>query len=343
MPTRITETYDSISDASGGFLSRVSWGSILLGTVVALGTMLLLSLLGIALGFSVVDPATEADPLAGIPTGTAIYTAIAYIIALAIGGFAAARLASSAWSSAAVLHGATVWALAALLTVFAATSGVSALISGTTAIISTISGGAAKAAQAVVPEDMDLPDFRDFRTLIPNDFVQTLPQEIQESLQQNDVTLEDIQREGRDIIRELISEEEQQQAREAVTDAATSIVQNPGQATQEIEQLMDELFGPNGLISEEDRQEAARMLEERLGISPEEVEAIMAQMQETMDEVAQTVEDTLNEIRQQAAELAQQATDAIASAAWWAFIISVLGLLAAIGGALVGRPKDLHH
>nr|WP_297461420.1 hypothetical protein [uncultured Halomonas sp.] len=305
--------------------------------------MLLLALLGTALGFTTVNPQAESNPLAGIPIATAIYTAIAYIIALAIGGYAAARLTSSAWKSAAILHGAAVWALAALLTVAAAVNGVGAAISGTASLVSTVSGSAAKAVQAVVPNNVELPDLRNLETLIPDDFMQSLPPEIQQSLQQKNVTLEDIQREGRQIIRQVISQQEQQRAKQAVTDTAASIIRNPGQAQQQIEQLIDQLFGQNGLFSQQDRQQAVQLMQNRLGISPEEAEAIIDQVQAALDEAAQTVENTLNDIQKQAAQLAGQIADAIAAAAWAAFIIFVLGLLAAIGGAMLGRPKHLHH
>lgn len=335
MPT-VRET--SVAAGAGGFISRVSWGSLLLGVVVALGVMLLLTLLGIALGFTMIDPQQEADPLSGIPIGTAIYFTIAHILALAVGGYTAARLASSNWSSAAVLHGTGVWALVALLTLLAATTTVGALLSGTAALVSTISGGAAQAVSAAMPEDLEMPSVD---TLIPEDFISTLPPEVQQRLQGQDLTVEDIRREGRAILQEAISEQEMQRAREAVTEAATSIMRNPTRADQEIEQLYNQLVGPNGLISEQDRQEALQAMEQRLGIEQEDAEAMLDQWQQAIEDAAQSVRSGLGEVQQQAMDVAQRATDAIASAAWWAFIVSLLGLLAAIAGAMAGRP-DLH-
>lgn len=328
---------DTVAD-SGGFSSRVSWGSLLLGVVVALGVMLLLTLLGIALGFTVIDPKQEADPLAGIPLGTAIYFIIAHIIALAIGGYAAARLASSSWSSASVLHGTGVWALVAILMVFAATTTVGALVSGTASLVSTITGGAAQAVSAAVPKNLSLPDIE---TLIPDDFVSNLPQEIQQTLEEQDLTIEDIRREARAILNQAISQQEREQARQAITDTATSILTNPSRADQEIQQLYDELVGQNGVISEQDRQEALQAMENRLGIEPEQAEAMFQQWQQTLEDAVDGIRNTLNDLTAQATELAQRAADAMAAAAWWCFIISLLGLAAAIGGAIVGRP-DRH-
>lgn len=328
---------DTAPDA-GGFISRVSWGSIFLGVVVALGIMLLLSLLGIALGFTVIDPSQEADPLAGIPIGTAIYFTIAHIIALAAGGYTAARLASSTWSSASVLHGVGVWALVALLTLVATTTTIGAVLSGTASLVSGLTGGVAKAASAALPDDINMPDID---TLVPDDFVSQLPPEVQQSLQGQDLTVDDIRREGRAILQEAISQQERERARELITDTATSIARSPDQAEQEIEELYNQLVGENGLISEQDRQEALQAMEDRLGIEPEEAEAMFDQWQQGIEDAAASIRDSLGEMRQQAADVAQQATDALAAAAWWAFIISLLGLLAAVGGAIVGRP-DRH-
>ena len=56
---------------------RVSWGAVLAGTVVAIMVMLLINLLTLGIGLQSIDPATEAEPLAGIGTGTAIGVIVA--------------------------------------------------------------------------------------------------------------------------------------------------------------------------------------------------------------------------------------------------------------------------
>lgn len=323
---------------AGVFVSRVSWGSVLLGVVITFGIMLLLTLLGVALGASVVDPQQETDPLSGIPTGTAIYFTVSHTIALAIGGYAAARLASSAWSSAAVLHGVAVWASAALLSVAVATTAVGSLLSGSASMIGAISGGAAQAIQAIVPEDIDLPDID---ALIPKNFVSTLPPEVQQTLEGQDLNVEDVRQEARAILQEVITEEERRRARQAIMSTAAMIARDPAEASQEIQELTQRFTGEDGLISEQDGQRALAALEQRLGMSPKEAEAVLAQWQQTLEDAAEGVTETLDNLQQQAVKIAQQVTDNIAAAAWWAFTLSVLGLIAAIVGAMVGRP-DRH-
>lgn len=50
-------------------LFRVSWGSVLAGSAIALVTYLVLSVLGTAIGASAVDPMAAGNPLSGFGTG----------------------------------------------------------------------------------------------------------------------------------------------------------------------------------------------------------------------------------------------------------------------------------
>lgn len=331
------ETTDRLG--AGGFRSRVSWGSILLGVVVALGVLFLLTLLGIALGFTIVDPKQDANPFSGIPVGSAIYFAIAHIVAFLVGGFAAGRLASSAWSSAALFHGAAVWALASFLILVSVASGVGAVISGTTSMISTVSGGAAKAVRQAAPDNLNLPNLGSVELMMPDDFLESLPQDTQRRLQQQEVTLQEIRTAGRAAMQQAISNQEQEQAKEMAVDALGTMVSNPSQADAEINRVVEQLTGPGGLISEADRQQALNTFAERLNIEPEDAEAIVQQLQQGMNGMGEQVRQALQQAREKAVQMAEKVTSAIASAAWWAFIISLLGLIAAIAGAIMGRPE----
>lgn len=331
------ETTDRLS--AGGFHSRVSWGSIFLGVVVALGVLFLLSLLGIALGLTVIDPIQESDPLAGVPIGSAIYFVVTNIIAFAVGGYAAGRLASSAWSSASVFHGTAVWALASLLLLASVASGIGAVVSGTTSMISTLSGSAAQAVRQAAPNSLNLPNFRDVELIMPDNFLESLPQDTQRRLQRQEITLQEIRSAGREAIQQAISNREQERAKKMAVDTLGSIVSKPSSADTEINQLVEQLTGQDGLISEADRQQAMATFTNRLNIEQQDAEAIIAQVQQAMSGIGQQVSQALQQAQEKATQMARQVTDAIASAAWWAFIISLLALIAAIAGAMMGRPE----
>ena len=68
--------------------NRVPWGPIIAGVLVAIVTFLLLTILGFALGASVLDPANTAGE---IGTWAAIWGAISAILSFFIGGWIAAR------------------------------------------------------------------------------------------------------------------------------------------------------------------------------------------------------------------------------------------------------------
>ncbi|WP_225409814.1 hypothetical protein [Stigmatella hybrida] len=92
---------------------KLSWGAILGGTFVALGVWILLYALGLALGLSSVDPGNPGSVRsAGI--GTGIWSLIAPLIALFVGGMVAARTSGIMDKAGGALHGAVLWGLTTL-------------------------------------------------------------------------------------------------------------------------------------------------------------------------------------------------------------------------------------
>ncbi|MBC7530676.1 MAG: hypothetical protein H7318_03795 [Oligoflexus sp.] len=82
-----TETRFTELDRPLFIIKRISWPAILGGVVVALAVQLLLSLLGLAIGASTIDPLKEQNPMAGLATGTGIWFALTMIISLYAGGW----------------------------------------------------------------------------------------------------------------------------------------------------------------------------------------------------------------------------------------------------------------
>lgn len=139
MATTIVENEKpGVIGASAGTPFKLSWGAILGGTVVALGVLILLYSLGLALGLSSVDPSNPSSARsAGI--GTGIWGLIAPLIALFIGGFLAARTAGVVDKGGGAMHGAVMWGLTTIAGV---------VLMGM--LVSTIVGTAVKATTGVV-------------------------------------------------------------------------------------------------------------------------------------------------------------------------------------------------
>lgn len=91
------------------WLSRISWGSVLAGTLIAVATQLVLASFVTWIGLAAATPTTVAE-LRGVLSGVGFWTAVTGLISLFVGGWAASRLASIQFSSDGLWHGATVWA-----------------------------------------------------------------------------------------------------------------------------------------------------------------------------------------------------------------------------------------
>lgn len=125
---------------------RVSWGGIWGGFLAVMGTLLLLSALGLAIGISAVDIGPGETPDAGaIGTGTAIWAGVSLLIALFVGGMVATRISMIFDRTTAALEGMLVWVLTILATLYLASSGIGLLASGASSIL----GGAARSVVAV--------------------------------------------------------------------------------------------------------------------------------------------------------------------------------------------------
>jgi len=130
------------------FWRPLMWSAIVGGMVVALGTQLILTLLGVGLGMAMADPASNPGASAeGIGMGAVAWLFISGIISFGAGGFVAGCMSGVIRTGGGATHGIVAWSLAA---VFGAT--VTAL-AGSTAL-----GGAAAGMGAVMKStDMRMP------------------------------------------------------------------------------------------------------------------------------------------------------------------------------------------
>jgi hypothetical protein len=140
--------------------SRISWGAVLAGAVVAVATTLLLSLLGAAIGAGSIHPLnTTSTDLANYGTGAGIWQIINLILSMALGGYVAARLSGTHSHQDGELHGMTMWAVAVLLgsVLFAhALGGVAGIVGqGVGSVMSRALGGS-EAASGIVPREVNL-------------------------------------------------------------------------------------------------------------------------------------------------------------------------------------------
>jgi hypothetical protein len=105
---------------------RVSWGGVWAGVLVVLGTMLVLSTLGLAIGFSADAHSVDAEK---IGTGAIIWSRISLLIALFLGGAAATRM-SMVWDRpTALAQGTLVWVASLIVGLFLSANGIGLMAS----------------------------------------------------------------------------------------------------------------------------------------------------------------------------------------------------------------------
>ena len=337
-PENVTVVEENVYGGGlGGHRARsVSWGAIIAGSVIGVGVMILLSLLGIGIGLAAADPIEPGSNIASVGIGAAIWFIVSQLVALFVGGYAASRLSANLGKQKAWLHGATVWGLATIALVYMAVSGAGAVINTGFSALQAAGSTVASAAQAVIPDDVNLSSLGN----LSETAIENLPQPVRNALDQQNLSSEQIKRRARSAFNAVVSERERAQVQSTVGDVAQDVISSPSDALTDIEDGIDRLVGQGGTFSEEDRREFLTEVEQRFGIQPQEAEEFVVNVETQAKEAAAQAEQALQDARQQAAEAAQAATEGVSTAAFWASIASLLGLGAAVFGAAAGRRDE---
>lgn len=121
---------------------KVSWGGVFGGVLVAIGLLILLTALGVAVGITAADPGqTEAGTLG---TATGIWAGVSLLVALFVGGLVSTRTGAISDRTTGFFEGALVWVVSILLMMYLASTGAGMIMGGATRLL----GGAAQAVSA---------------------------------------------------------------------------------------------------------------------------------------------------------------------------------------------------
>ncbi|MEP9401940.1 hypothetical protein [Sphingomonas sp. VNH70] len=127
----------------GKTATRLSWGSVFAGVIIAVAVQLVLGILGAGIGLSMVDPAQGTTPgAAGFGIGAGIYWLVTTVLALGAGGYAAARVSGVTERFDALAHGLVVWGVTLILTLYLLTSAVGGIIGGAFRTVGSVAGAA---------------------------------------------------------------------------------------------------------------------------------------------------------------------------------------------------------
>lgn len=312
-------------------IKRVSWGAIFAGVVIALVAQLALSILGLGVGASTINPATEQNPAQGFAAGAGIWFALTTLLSLFAGGWVAGRLAGMPRQTDSLLHGVLTWGVATLLLFYFLTSTVGAIIGGT---FRTLGAGLSMAGSAVASSAPQIAGA------------------VQNQVQQSgaDFDISSIKSEVEKTLRqtgkpELQPGAIQNQANTAVNQAqntASTAASDPANSDASVSSLLERIQkSGEKTFNAADKEALVNVVMARTGKSRPEAEQTVASYQQTYEKARAQYEQTKAQAEQKAREVGQKTADGVASAALWAFVALLLSALAAAFGGYLATPKDI--
>lgn len=299
----------------------ISWRAIFAGTVAALSAMLILNLIGMAVGLWSIEPTEESNPLSGLGTGAVIWWVLSNSIVLFLGGFVAARVGVSFTDLGGMLHGVMTWALYTLISAWLLTSVVGSIISG----IGNVIGGVLSPVGDLIQNQVG--------PMISDQF-EGLELSLDDARDEFYSLLEDTGKE------ELDPNYLESQAERSVTQArqgARDIAQRPRGADADVERIFGDSKNRFKKSFEElDEQALVNILVERTDMTEAEaqrtVENTFARFRHAREQFESSMEDAKQTSNEQAEKIAKAAGDA----ALYLAIALILGLAAGAFGGFIG-------
>lgn len=135
---------------------QLRWSPIIGGAILATGVWILLQVLGTGVGLAAVDT-DDAGSLRGAGIGTGIWSIIAPLIAMFVGGLLVGRTSGTRDRKVGGMHASVMWALALCIGLYAMMSLMGALVGGVT----RVAGVASDATSSVVEKTVKTVDASD--------------------------------------------------------------------------------------------------------------------------------------------------------------------------------------
>lgn len=118
---------------------RIQWGAVIAGVLLALVIQGLLTLFGLAIGLTALDP-TQGD-FTGLGVGSGLWLILSTLISVFIGSWLASWLSNTLNRPDAIIHGVLTWSVFLLVTLFLIGSGVGNLVGGAFNLLSSAVSG----------------------------------------------------------------------------------------------------------------------------------------------------------------------------------------------------------
>ncbi|MBB5623296.1 ElaB/YqjD/DUF883 family membrane-anchored ribosome-binding protein [Pedobacter cryoconitis] len=312
-----------------GFISRLSWSAVFAGVFIAIAIQLLLSLLGLSIGFGSINPVEDAKPFSGLGTGALIWWIVTMLISLFAGGWVAGWFSNQVQKTDLILHGLITWCLLTFLNIYLVTSSVSKIVGGAGSVITKGLSMAGEGIKSVAPEAGDA---------------------IKDQLNIDGGSIEKMKKEAELLLKQtgkkdLQPEQLKNKAKKATGQAENtgkSVLENPQLAQQKLDSLVSKLFSTGDATFEAaDRDALVNIVMNRTGKSKVESEQIVDNWISTI----KTTKEKVKQAKDQAIEKAKEVGDDLASGLSKFAIFSFFGLLlgavsASLGAGAAARKRE---
>lgn len=314
-----------------GYFRRMSWGAVFAGMVVAVVIQILLSLLGLGIGFTSFSPTTAENPLAGFGMGTMIWSILTMIISLFAGGWVAGWISSSANKTDRMIHGLITWSVFSIFSLYLVTTSVGSIIGGAGSVLGKGLSSAGGLIEKAAPGASELLGDNISNNMgIDKSDLENLKQEAMTILRQTGKS--DLQPENLKAKTENVAEDAKQKGAEAA--------ENPATADQNAQSLINKLTDmKEDVMSDVDRDALANVVAERTGKSKEESMQIVNNWADTAEEAKRKIREWSDKATEEAKKVGEDVSDAMGKVAFFGFFSLLLGAGAAIGGSLSGGNR----
>ncbi|CRM68584.1 hypothetical protein [Pseudomonas sp. 25 R 14] len=296
---------------------RVSWGSVLAGSAIALVTSLVLSVLGTAIGASAVDAMQAGNPLSGFGTGAGIWLFVSTLLAIGVGAFVAGRTAPDRGG----LHGILSWTITTLLTTWLLAALATSVVGAAGNVVGKGLSAAGSGIAAVAPGISDSVKQQLNEQGISLDW---------DSLQGELDTL--LKQSGKAELDPATVEQKAEQigadGKQSATDAAT----DPAQAATELKQWFERVKASGEpALNAADKEALVNIVAARTGKSQAEASQIVENYAQAYQQAVQKVEELKAQAEQKAREAGEIAAQQLSRAAWSTLLMLLLGAALSFG------------
>lgn len=314
---------------------NLSWGAVLAGVVTLLAVLVVLSLIGLAIGLGVPD-LTSDQPLEGLGTGLLIWSTLGLVVALLAGGFVTGVFAGRTG----FLHGVIVWAVGVLAVVVLATSALSTALGAMGNVLGAAGSVVGQSAQGLASVSADAVEGAtdvvgdqfadvDFDAEVEQVLIGTGVPELQPDYLQGqvDAARDDVVAAGRDLLTDP-------QDYEAILDDLSASLQDRVEVVADAvdRDAVAESVAANTDLSDEEAEELTDNVVEALESASADLDEQLEGAEQTLQQVRADIEQALEDGRQ----VAEDATNAAARGALWTVFGLLVGLVISGAGGFLG-------